>query len=892
MIIKIEEGSSIVRELRHVERLSFLSNSPYFEPFESTYEPNNEYTKRLTQICEKYDLKMFREGFWVHCISKDSKFISQGWKIHVSATVDNAIEILEYVANTLIPRGTPFKFIADRRGHIITNRKNYSRAGSGKFITIYPENDQDFQEILEELYVELKDKEGPYILSDKRYRDSKVLYYRYGGIQRKTILNYLGEQVHVIYSPDGEVVPDVRKPYFKPPSWVTDPFAKPQENDPVVPTLKNGQYSILTSFAFSNTGGVYLARDNQNGRKVVIKEARPYTSMDNDGNEAVSILRREFEVLRLLKNTRVAPEPIEMFQEWEHHYLVEEYIEGANIREMILGKNPLIKLNPSLEDTQKFFDYFCRIFGSFNEVLKAVHSIGIVLGDLSPENFVIDRDTCTVRIIDLEGAFKLNEEKPTYLYTPGFRRHQSVIDKTQGFNDDLYTLATIMAHFIFPVSLVAEVKKDFFTQVLDIVLKDIGWPEQLYKLINGLIEETKNYDDIKTFFEKPLKLHKPSFSSKVETQEVKNMVKRFGEFLLHVVEPNKDSRLFPGDPFMYQTNPLGFGLGASGILFALKKCGFEIADKAMTWLDKKVNEVNNKTLPAGVFTGTSGLAYALWELGCEDSALTMIELANKHPLLEQNHSLYYGMAGVGLTNLFMYQKTKDVKFVAAAKILANQLLKTVIRDEKGCYWKDEKGKVWLGYGYGQSGVASFLHKLSQGTNEKSYLDLGKEAIAYDLAYAYPNELGDGTFSFPGSITDTHTYSSYLENGTAGIVKVLSEYKMYDELTKLVDDLNRKYAVGIGLSWGLTGFVAVLTKLFQTTKETKYLQMCQRPLAGIRDLYLIETTNGFAIPGEGFYRITCDYATGVAGVMHTFHKYFNAKSTLDENSNQQKELVHA
>jgi hypothetical protein len=48
-------------------------------------------------------------------------------------------------------------------------------------------------------------------------------------------------------------------------------------------------------------------------------------------------------------------------------------------------------------------------------------------------------------------------------------------------------------------------------------------------------------------------------------------------------------------------------------------------------------------------------------------------------------------------------------------------------------------------------------------------------------------------------------------------------------------------------------------------------MAQRPIAGIYDFYLIKQPTGLATPGDGLFRISCDYATGVAGVMRTLYR---------------------
>jgi hypothetical protein len=74
------------------------------------------------------------------------------------------------------------------------NNKTMNRASGGKFITIYPRNKNDFKFYIQNLYQILKPFEGPYILSDRRYKDCKVLYYRFGTMQAYNKLDFTGQQ--------------------------------------------------------------------------------------------------------------------------------------------------------------------------------------------------------------------------------------------------------------------------------------------------------------------------------------------------------------------------------------------------------------------------------------------------------------------------------------------------------------------------------------------------------------------------------------------------------------------------------------------------------------------------------------------------------------------------
>ena len=208
------------------------------------------------------------------------------------------MSILKRAAKIALTKEVPFKFALDKNVLATMSSKRWARGGSGKFITMYPSDLSCFKSLLEDLYAELHTEEGPYILSDKRYKDCRVLYYRYGGLRRVTRTDIKGEKVLVLTTPDGETVPDVRTPYFSLPPWVTDPFPTPKPEQKEI--VLNNRYRVKKAIAFSNSGGVYVADDRETGKEVIIKEARPHTAMDDQGNDAVKLLRKEYRLLELL----------------------------------------------------------------------------------------------------------------------------------------------------------------------------------------------------------------------------------------------------------------------------------------------------------------------------------------------------------------------------------------------------------------------------------------------------------------------------------------------------------------------------------------------------------------------------------------------------------------
>ncbi len=200
----------------------------------------------------------------------------QGWKIHISATMENAERVLDVTWGYAVPRRIAFKFIRSRSVLARRNGKYGDRSASGKFITVYPADEVQLGAILTELGGLLDEEQGPYILSDLRWR-SGPLYVRYGGFVQLTTRGDSGEVIHCIKDPDGRLVPDVRMPGFRPPEWVCLPEVL-QESLAArnAGTLQGFPYTVEKALHFSNGGGIYRGTDTRTGGRVLLREARPW----------------------------------------------------------------------------------------------------------------------------------------------------------------------------------------------------------------------------------------------------------------------------------------------------------------------------------------------------------------------------------------------------------------------------------------------------------------------------------------------------------------------------------------------------------------------------------------------------------------------------------------
>ncbi|NJO66111.1 MAG: hypothetical protein HC832_00315 [Leptolyngbyaceae cyanobacterium RM1_405_57] len=300
--------------------------------FESVqhYEPSDEYINVYSKIIPT-SWHLQRKGLWYYAAPDQATLPAQGWKLHISVCTEDSEALLLKTLPIILEEAVYFKFLLDPRITSLINGKLWFRNSSGKFVTIYPTSLDQFYRLGYRLSGELSSFVGPYILSDRRWPGSRSVYYRYGGFSADSVLNLDGTRRHVITSPNGELVPDLRLPYWNHPEWAKDPFLEDEQYVEPGLILDEGRFSLTSALSFSNRGGVYKGIDNHTGREVVLKEARPYVEIGNYRLEAVALLEKEYNILRCLASTGYFVQPVKFFRAWEHAFLVEEFMPGDHL---------------------------------------------------------------------------------------------------------------------------------------------------------------------------------------------------------------------------------------------------------------------------------------------------------------------------------------------------------------------------------------------------------------------------------------------------------------------------------------------------------------------------------------------------------------------------------
>lgn len=850
------------------------------------------------QMKDFYDVVQFklpenwtieRREMWFCCSPAAHKLPWQGWKIHVSATSSNAPEMLEKVACVLFRHtNVAFKFVADQPLLTFLNSKNWPRASSGKFITIYPADSRHFVELIEEINEATAGMHGPYILSDHRYKNSRAVFYRYGGIRVRTDLNVKGERVPVLKTPEGALVPDQRLAYPVIPVWEKPVLPIDGENNQHKkeenPILLHGRYSIEKALTFSSAGGVYYGRDTHSGQRVIIKEARPCINAVSDDYDAIDLLKKEYRLLTVVAQDGIAPQPLNLFQEWEHWFLVEEFIEGTEISRHSAAHNILLRTRATTQEHQEWRVLFARICADLIRILKILHSHSIVFADLSVNNLMLTASG-ELKIIDFEGAYEPGIDRPANIYTPGFVSQQRIKGGQAGWDDDYYSAGAVLLAYLLPINGLLHLNPRARQEFLSSIQHDIDLPADITSLINRLMNEPESSaeraaDEVESR-QSPLPKARTSEPSNDCYQ---NVVDGIVKHLNGIAEYERKDRLYPSDPRVFSTNPLSLAYGAMGVAYALHKITGTVPQPILHWILKQ--KISASQYPPGLYVGMSGIAWTLLEIGLREHAERAFQSTFGHRLVYSAPDLFHGVAGWGMTALKFFHETGREVYLDKAREAGNRLLQSCKRSERGYQWS-KAGECPIGMAHGSSGISLFLLYLYMTTGDERYLATGLQGLEFDLAAGVKTK--DGGLSWGESVDSPSPLYPYWRFGSSGIGMVTARYERLTGasryrtiLEQIFIDTDRKYAVLPGFFTGLTGLGEFLLDMYELRGEQRFLNSANRVAEGI--LHFRVERNGIAFPGEMLSRLCCDYGTGSAGIALFFNRLLKQQKSnflLDE-----------
>ncbi len=788
--------------------------------------------------------RRYEQDDWFVIDPQTAGLPSQGWKIHASATRDNAEHVLETVWDYCVPRGIEFKFLRSP-GALNSRVAKYAPRGySGKLVTIYPIDDSQCETILEELGALLEGEPNPYILSDLRWGKGP-LFVRYGAFVNQYTVNDAGRVVPAIADGDGNLVPDRRDPVFYVPPWVTLPsFLEPQLAARNAVTVTDLPYTIESVLHFSNGGGIYTGRDKRTGAEVVLKEGRPHAGLDTMGHDAVRRVEREYEILQRLAGIPGVPAAHDLFWVGEHRFLAMDFVDGDVLGKAIVQRYPLIDPSAGPDQYREYAEWATRIQEQLEVTLAAVHERGIVYGDLHLFNVLVREDD-TIALLDFEVASPVEEATRPALGNQGFSAPRA----SEGFAIDEYSLACMRMALFLPMTNLLSLHRVKARQFADIIAEHFPVdPAFLAKAVDVIVP--------------PGTPHLPSPRIEPDRAQWPELRDSLVRAIVASATPERDDRLFPGDIEQFVVGGLGLGYGAAGVLHAISATGGGRYPQLEEWLVKRALNPHTGTR-LGLYDGLHGAAFTLEDLGYHQQALDVLDIGLREKWESLGPDLGGGLAGIGLNLLHFADRTGEPALREAGLRAAGLVAEKFADEPEDGPTVSGGENPYAGLMRGRAGQALLLLRAYDDTGDTAFLDRAAVALRQDLRCCVVRENGSL------EVNEGWRTMPYLGTGSTGIGLVLDEY-----LARRHDDQFAEASRGAamaacstmyilpGLFTGRAGILAYRTGKAtspaidaEVAKQIKTLAWHALPYA-----------DGLAFPGNELLRLSMDLATGTAGVL--------------------------
>ncbi|MFD7855896.1 class III lanthionine synthetase LanKC [Streptomyces microflavus] len=786
-------------------------------------------------------------GLWTSLVPEQAELAEQGWKIHVSTVPDEAEATLRDTARICLDHGVPFKFLRSTRALSLMADKHMNRSGAGKFIAVYPPDDTVFRALAEELSTALAGRSGPYVLSDLRIGDAPV-YTRYGAYVPRWCADADGSRVLALRDPSGQLVPDERGVVFRTPSWVEVPsFLRPHLAARAAARDDTFPYTVTEALQFSNAGGIYLAKERETGRRVVLREARPHCGLDGAGDDAVTRLHREHRALTTLAGLDCVPEVHGVRTVWEHHFLIEEHIEGNTLLEEIVGRFALVRGAVTVEELAPYVAWTDAMVGELSRALEEIHARGLRFGDLHPSNIIVRPDG-RIALVDFEYATALDDQDTPLAGAQGLQAPPG----TPGAEADAYALWATWLTMLMPLTEMAGLERAKALTLESWARSRYGLPAGAGParpaLLHGLDDSRRREAEVAALLE-----------PEVDWAEIRT---RLLAGIHAGATPERTDRLFPGGPGLFATGGTDLANGAAGVLYALHRTGAPVPEEWTDWLAAAALR-RDPAEAGGLFDGLPGTALVLTLLGRAEQGRELWDRAMSTASPAPSADLFTGRAGIALAALRMARASDGpepgTRLIDTALSTARDL-DLLARGEEvdGMRLPESAGLL-----RGLSGAALLHLELHALTGEDWLREAARTAVEREAGHLVT--LDDGTLQ----VRDGGRNLLYLNQGSSGVALVAQAYTARHEapaLDALIPGVRKGCAMEFvrepGLFMGRAGLVATAGQLSPDGRRGPEI------LASVRNLtwHLLADEDRLLVPGATLRRCSADLATGAAGLL--------------------------
>lgn len=201
-------------------------------------------------------------------------------------------------------------------------------------------------------------------------------------------------------------------------------------------TVLGNRYEILRKIGDGGMAFVYQARDKLLNRIVAVKVLRPEFV---DDQEFLVKFKREAEAVASLSHPNIV-NVYDVGEDGKVHYIVMEYVDGQNLKEIIQDEGFLEKYTA------------LDIAKQIARALSAAHRSGIIHRDIKPHNILISKDGRQVKVADFGIAKAVSSSTMTNMGSVIGSVHYISPEQAKGkhltSNADLYSLGIVLYEMI------------------------------------------------------------------------------------------------------------------------------------------------------------------------------------------------------------------------------------------------------------------------------------------------------------------------------------------------------------------------------------------------------------------------------------------------------------
>ncbi len=202
--------------------------------------------------------------------------------------------------------------------------------------------------------------------------------------------------------------------------------------------IVHGRFQVLDLIAQGGMGAVYRVADTRlRGKVWALKEMSEEGLGHEERQTAIQQFQQEAHMLAALQHPNL-PQVIDVFEEWDKHYLVMDYVEGQTLEKILQGTGCPLPEPRVLAWAEQLCD-----------VLAYLHaqSPPIIYRDLKPANVMEENQTRVLKLIDFGIArfHKTGKTRDTVaIGTPGYAPPEQYGKGQSDARSDVYALGVVL----------------------------------------------------------------------------------------------------------------------------------------------------------------------------------------------------------------------------------------------------------------------------------------------------------------------------------------------------------------------------------------------------------------------------------------------------------------